>query len=88
MSINTSLPCFIAMDKFELKQALHYHDLLAEADKVCLTSTIVSIPLNALCIYVLWKSRKQIKSNGAQRLTANAHLSEGAIHLIHLGQFD
>ena len=46
--------------------------------KTCLASTIISIPLNFLTIYIIYKSQGKAVADGK--------LCDGAIHLMFLGK--
>ena len=76
--MNISLPCFAGLNDHDVNQSLDYYDTFQDNCKTCLASTIISIPLNFLTIYIIYKSQGKAVADGK--------LCDGAIHLMFLGK--
>ena len=80
--MNLSLPCFGERTELELNQSIKYYDFFTYASygscKPCLAIASISVPLNLLCIYVIYRSQATAVANGK--------LAGGPIHLIFVGK--
>ena len=77
--MNTSMPCFIEENARAQNLSLKCYDLLSkDSCTTCLASAIISVPLNLISVFVIYKSQAEAVARGS--------LSDGPIHLIFLGR--